>query len=140
MSNKYLITVTGTQEIGGEEETIEVITTGSYKEKDNIKIIEYNEYEDENTDKYTKTKIEIEGNKITITRTNIYTSILLLEKNERHQCHYQTEFGSVIMGVYTKDFTENLTKEGGDLYVDYQIDFFSSYITNNKFHVNIKEN
>lgn len=139
MDDKYIITVTGTQEINGESDTIEVITTGDYYEKDGHKYILYKEYDNENPEKFTKTTIDILNDKITIKRENEYTSILLLEKNERHQCHYQTEMGSVVMGVYTKDLEDKLSATGGNLTVNYQIDFFVDLISNNKFCVNIKE-
>ena len=140
MEDKYLITIIGTQEIEGEKETIEVMTTGNYEEKDGDKFIYYKEYDNENPELYTDTTVKIsKDKKVTITRKNDCESTMILEKNIRHQCHYNTPMGSIMMGVYTKDLVDCLSTKGGDMVVTYQLDFFADVMSNNEFHINIKE-
>lgn len=141
MDNKYLITVVGEQEVDGNKEKIEIITTGDYMEKDKHKYISYKEYLDDNPEHITDTLIDISPTDyIKITRTNDYKTCLLLQKGTHHQCHYTTPMGEIMMGIYTKDITDKLTKHGGDLILDYRINFYSNVVSNNKFHINIKEN
>lgn len=138
--DKYLITVIGTQEINGEKDTIEITTTGNYEEKDNKKYIYYKEYDNENPEHYTNTTIEIINDSlVNITRVNETTTKLIIEKGIRHQCIYETPMGSLMMGVYASDLVDCLSKSGGDIVITYQLDFYNDMISNNEFHINIKE-
>ena len=138
--NKYIISVVGTQVIDGEKDKIEVITTGDYTTKNGHRYIRYKEYDNENPEVYTDTIVKVEDDtKVTITRKGEHPSRLILQKEVRHQCHYSTIMGDLMMGVYTKKIDHNLTDKGGDIKVRYQLDFFCDLVSDNEFHINVKE-
>ena len=138
--NKYIISVTGIQEIDGEKDKIEVITTGDYIEKNGHRYIKYKEYDAEDPNVSLDTVVKIESdNKVSIIRMGECPSRLILEKDVRHQCHYSTVMGDLMMGVYTSAIENNLTEKGGDLTARYQLDFFADLVSDNEFHINVKE-
>ncbi|MBE6824841.1 MAG: DUF1934 domain-containing protein [Ruminococcaceae bacterium] len=140
MQKEYIITVIGTQEIDGEKDKIEVITTGDYVLKNGHRYIKYKEYDNENPSITTDTVVKVENdNKVTILRMGEHQSRLVLENGVRHQCHYHTAMGDILMGVYTSKVEHTLTDKGGDIKVKYQLDFFADLVSDNEIHINIKE-
>lgn len=138
-NNKYIISVTGIQEVDGEKDKIEVIVTGDYIEKNGHRYIKYKEYDAEDPSIVLDTVVKVEEDKVSIIRMGDRPSRLILQQGVRHQCHYQTVMGDLMMGVYTSTIENNLTKNGGDLIARYQLDFFSDLVSDNEFHINVKE-
>lgn len=138
-NNKYIISVTGIQEVDGETDKIEVIVTGDYIEKNGHRYIKYKEYDAEDPNIVLDTVVKVEDGKVSIIRMGDRPSRLILQQGVRHQCHYNTVMGDLMMGVYTSAIEDNLTDNGGDLVARYQLDFFSDLVSDNEFHINVKE-
>ena len=138
-NNKYIISVTGIQEVDGEKDKIEVIVTGDYIEKNGHRYIKYKEYDAEDPNIVLDTVVKVEDGKVSIIRMGDQPSRLILQQGVRHQCHYNTVMGDLMMGVYTSSIEDNLTDNGGDLVARYQLDFFSDLVSDNEFHINVKE-
>ena len=140
MQENYIISVVGIQEIDGEKDKIEVITTGEYIEKNGHRYIKYKEYDNDNPGVVTDTLVKIESDsKVTIIRYGEHQSRLILEKGVRHQCHYHTPMGDLMMGVYTSRVDNKLSDNGGEITVKYQLDFFADLVSDNEFHITVKE-
>ena len=138
--NNYLISVTGIQEIDGERDKIEMQTVGSYKIGNSGKTyIGYKEYDERNV--CSNNLVKIEGdNLVTIIRDGGKQMRLILEKGRRHQCHYNTIAGDLIIGVYTSIINNELTDEGGKIFVSYELDFNGEFVSKNEFCIDVKEN
>lgn len=140
MQDNYIITVTGIQEVDGEKDKIEVITTGEYILKNGHRYIKYKEYDNDNPNISIDAVVKVEnGKKVSIIRYGERQSRLILEKDVRHQCHYRTVMGDIMMGVYTSKIEHNLTDDGGDIKVKYQLDFFADLVSDNEIHINVKK-
>lgn len=140
MQDKYLISIVGIQEIDGEKDKIEVMTTGEYVLKNGHRYIKYKEYDNDNPNISTDTVVKVEGdNKVSIIRMGDHPSRLILENRTRHQCHYSTIMGDIMMGVYTSKIDNQLTDNGGQLKVKYQLDFFADLVSDNEFNITVKE-
>lgn len=138
-NNKYIISVTGVQEVDGEKDKIEVIVTGDYVIKNGHTYIKYKEYDTEDPTNVLDTVVKVEEDKVSIIRMGERPSRLILQQGVRHQCHYNTVMGDLMMGVYTSAIENNLTEKGGDLTARYQLDFFADLVSDNEFHINVKE-
>ena len=138
-NNKYIISVTGIQEVDGEKDKIEVIVTGDYMIKNGHTYIKYKEYDAEDPTHVLDTVVKVEDGKVSIIRMGDRPSRLILQQGVRHQCHYNTVMGDLMMGVYTSAIENNLTEKGGDLTARYQLDFFADLVSDNEFHINVKE-
>lgn len=131
-----LLSVIGTQKIGYDKEKIELITTGTMYKKGNEYIIDYDENEESGMSD-THTRINVNNDRVMITRLGKFNSQLLLEKGNRHLCHYNTNYGQIVLGVLTSNITNNLQK--GELSIDYSIEMNHSFTSDNKFELKVKE-
>ncbi len=88
---------------------------------------------------YTTSVIKIENeNLITLLRYGKHITRFTLEKNKRHHCQYGTEFGPILMGVFTEDIRINLLDNDGNVYTKYYIDLNSNLVSTNEINIKIK--
>jgi uncharacterized beta-barrel protein YwiB (DUF1934 family) len=64
---------------------------------------------------------------------------LIVERGVRHQCHYDTGMGDIILGVLGSSIRSSLGEKGGDLEVKYSLDVNSALASENEMYVNVKE-
>lgn len=140
MKENYLISVTGTQIIDGEKECIKLTTGGEYVTDGTKHYIRYKEYDNDNPDICFNNTVKIEGdNMVTVIRSGPAQSRLLLEKGRRHQCHYNTMFGDLTVGVFTDTVTNKLTEKGGTLQASYTLDFNAGLVSKNEIYIKVTE-
>lgn len=140
-NDNYLISVTGIQEVDGEKDKIELTTVGSYmiNSRGNT-YIGYKEYDEDNPAITSNNVVKVENdNKVTIIRNGGNQTRLILEKGRRHQCHYRTMMGDLMIGVFTDTINNSLTEKGGKLHVSYELDFNNEFISKNEFYIDVKE-
>lgn len=138
MKNNYIIDIVGKQFYQGADDIIEVTTLGTYQEKSSGKYIVYKEYDENepNDNRMSVVKIE-DNNRVTIMRTGKFKSRLILERDKRHQCHYETIAGDLMIGVFTNKMNINVNENGGVVEVGYTIDFNSDLVSENEFKITI---
>lgn len=140
MKENFLITVTGTQIIDGEKETIKLTTAGEFTFDGHKHYIRYREYDNENPGIYFDNTVEAEGSEVvTVIRKGPANSRLTLERGRRHQCHYSTMFGDLMVGVFANMIENNLTEKGGVLQASYTLDFNAGLVSKNEIHINVTE-
>ncbi len=140
-NENYLISVTGIQEVDGEKDQIELTTVGSYliNSRGNT-YIGYKEYDEDNPSITSNNVVKVErDDKVTIIRNGGQQTRLILEKGKRHQCHYRTIMGDLMIGVFTDTIKNELHDKGGKLHVSYELDFNNEFISKNEFYIDVKE-
>ena len=137
--DKYLISIVGEQKVDGDNDKIEVLTTGSYIMKNGHCFIGYKEHDEDYPDDFCNNLIKVENETVTITRKGKLRSQLMLEKGKRHQCLYQTVAGDLMIGVFTKTLENSLNEKGGTLEVSYTLDFNTDLVSENRFKVTVEE-
>ena len=139
MDDRYIINVLGTQQVDGESDSIEVITTGDYCREDGQVTVTYPEYAEEDPNIRTDTTVSFDGSKLIIERRGEMSSRLMLEKGRRHRCLYETPMGQMMIGIFTDSITADLDDAGGTIRASYQLDFNNSAVSYNEFLITIKE-
>ena len=140
MKENYLITVTGTQIIDGEKETIKLTTAGDFTFENGTWYIRYREYDNENPAVFFDNTVEVQGNDVvTVIRKGAGNSRLTLERGRRHQCHYSTMFGDLMVGVFANLIENNLTEKGGTIQASYTLDFNAGLVSKNEIHIKVTE-
>ena len=82
----------------------------------------------------------MDGNRrVTLIRNGQQRSRLILEKGKRHLCHYDTGFGTMMVGVFADRIKSDLDDSGGSLEVSYSLDINSGLKSLNEIFINIKE-
>lgn len=139
MDNNFLISIVGTQEVDGERDTVEVMTSGDLITKNGTTYISYREYNNDDPNIYSHNLIKIESDeKVTIIRKGETESRLILEKGKRHQCFYKTIAGSLLIGIFTDEVDIDLSEKGGSVALSYSIDFNNDLVSNNEFKITLK--
>jgi len=140
MKKDVLITLKGSQEyIPFEmENKIEFFTEGKYYKKGEAYFLTYKESEITGF-KGTTTTFRIQPNLLTLIRFGGVNSSLVFEEGKRHMSVYQTEEGTLMIGVFTKQMMIDIDDDGGKIYVNYYIDFENTQAVNNYFHLEIKK-
>ena len=138
MKENYLIKINGLQMQDDEKNDVTLSTRGNFVEKNGKYYIIYKESE---TTGYLgcTTTVKVEGeNKVSMTRQGPMPSQLIIEKNNRNVCHYETGYGSLALGISANYIKNNLTSEGGKVEFAYEMDLNSSSISTNTIKIDIK--
>lgn len=140
MKKEVYINIKGVQIVDTQRDTTELFTEGSfYKKNDNYYIV----YDDSETTGYkdSRTTLKIEGDdKVTVMRSGMHRSHLVVEKHNRNIGHYDAGEGcSLAVGISTKAIESTLCDDGGDVFFSYSLDINASLVSENEIYINIKE-
>ena len=106
-----------------EDDRIELMTYGSFVKKGDTYYITYKETETIGFAGCTTTiKIAEDGSRVALLRFGRANSQLLIERDRRNLCHYETEVGSLTLGVTGDGIDCKLTEKGGSAEFSYLLD------------------
>lgn len=63
---------------------------------------------------------------------------LMIERGKKHHCFYGTEFGDMMIGIYTHKIINRMTNDGGELYFKYTLDVNSTLLAENEVYMDVK--
>lgn len=133
MKQDALIKIKGIQRAGGDDDVVEMLTTGSFAREDGNYIISYEESEATGFEGAQTTLLyeEAEG-RVTLTRSGSVNTQLIVEKGKRHQCSYDMGFGSMIIGVNCTIIHSTLSEQGGQIAFAYSLDLNTALTSENQ--------
>lgn len=135
---KALIKIVGTQTADGEEDVIELTTNGTLERtKDGWELC-YHETEATGMEG-TITRLELSEGRLSLMRSGSCPSILILEKNKRHHCTYQTPYGAIDLGTYASEIRFDLDESGGELTFCYTLGFNGGISSAHNIHITVQE-
>jgi uncharacterized beta-barrel protein YwiB (DUF1934 family) len=76
---------------------------------------------------------------VVMSREGKLNSQMIFQEGRKHQFLYETPFGAATMGVITSRIQNKLSEHGGDMEIDYVIDFDHTVVGRNKFLINVRE-
>lgn len=115
----------------------EFFTVGSFSEADGVYTIKYSENAEIGYESCHVT-ITINDESVIIERSAPAPSILTVEKGKKHHCVYGTPYGDFMMGINAFEVKNDVTSDGGKLYLRYSIDINSDFVSENELNLNIK--
>jgi len=134
-----IISITGSQQYGDDyTDSVELITSGQYSFNGGESTLTYMESELTGLDG-TQTSFTVEPFGVTMLREGTLNSRMVFEEGKKHYFLYETPFGSSTMGVDTQRINNQFTENGGDMEIDYAIDFDNSFVGKNKFIIKVYE-
>ena len=138
MKKDVLISIKGVQTVDGSQDTVELITTGSFYRKNETYYIIYQETAPSTFEGY-KTTLKLEQDrKISMIRHGGEDSSLVIERGVRHQCCYDTGLGTMLIGVSGRHIENNITDEGGYVHFQYSLDVNTALASVNDIYVTVK--
>ena len=77
------------------------------------------------------------GELVNMRRTGEFDQNLTIEYSKKHHCDYDTEFGRMVLGIYTNAIVNRITENGGDLYFKYTIDANGAMLSENEVYLEV---
>ena len=141
MKKEALITITGKQNYGDDNDKIEMTTVGTIEETDDCYIIRYNEEQDPPQRPIRATlHISKDEQKVEMLKAGAYGSLLIIERSKRNLCNYGTHYGDMLMGIYGRTIENNYGEEEGTFLFGYDIDINGAVSSRNEVTINFKIN
>ena len=141
MKKEALITITGKQNYGDDNDKIEMTTVVTIEETDDCYIIRYNEEQDPPQRPIRATlHISKDEQKVEMLKAGAYGSLLIIERSKRNLCNYGTQYGDMLMGIYGRTIENNYGEEEGTFLFGYDIDINGAVSSRNEVTINFKIN
>jgi uncharacterized beta-barrel protein YwiB (DUF1934 family) len=140
MKDNVLISISGIHIYDNyTEDLLEMVTPGNYIIENGKYVITYNETEPDTSGSY-KTTVTIDPNrKITVVREGEISSHIIFEQGQKHIIYYDTEFGSMTIGVSANKINTSLTENGGDIEIDYSLEIDQAVASDNILKFNVRK-
>ncbi len=122
----------------GEDTVIELVSSGRYYEKNNIKYIVYDESEVTGMDG-VKTTIKVYPQSIVLLRTGKVSMRHQYVLGQIHEAVYETPMGSLHMTVNTHELDIDITDGIGHVHLGYDISVGGEWQFYNQLHIELQE-
>ncbi len=122
MQKNVLINVKGTQYLEGDKDVTELITTGSFYEKNNKKYILYEEVSDDSM-KVTKNTLKLSENEVELIRHGESNVNIVFKAGVSWDSYYMTPLGNMKMTFCTKELDISEEEEHISIMIKYEIQF-----------------
>lgn len=132
----YIVNITSKHIADDDDDELNLVTFGTYKEKGNKKYIIYKEYDENIPDKFKICIIKIDNeNMVTLIKNDIAQTRLILEKGKRHYSPYYTDVGCMTLGVLTNYVDFKTYKDKVVLNLKYSLEFNASLMSINEIKI-----
>ena len=139
MKQEVLITVRGTQATGDEKpETLELMTRGTMTGRNGKFAISYTETELTGTPGVVSTFLILNPQRVVLTREGPIKSRMVFVEGVKDESLYDLGFGSLLLGVYTRQIQVDLSETGGRLFIDYSVEIEQSQTSRNSYEILIE--
>ncbi|PRR80413.1 putative beta-barrel protein YwiB [Clostridium liquoris] len=138
MKKTALISVSSKQS-KKENDTIEVVTPGSFYKKENCYYVVYNETEISGMEGTTTTfKINSQDNKFSLIRIGTTSTKMEFQKSTGDISLYNTPYGTLELKIDTKELNMDINDNGGNVFVSYDMSVAGQKPQNTSLKINIK--
>lgn len=138
MEKHVLINITDNHFSEGESVSSELTTVGMLSGSGEDYSLSYLETDEEMRESKVVLTVE-EGKRIVLTRTGQYSTQMIIEKDRRYNCHYNTPYGEMMMGIFASKVESEMGSRGGNLNFRYTLDFNTGYISTVELNVKVEE-
>ena len=139
MEKEVLITVDSKMDdINGKNDAMSLVTEGKLTKENDEYVLSYEESEITGLDG-TTTVIRISNDSVTLIRHGNISAMMLFEVGKTHLTDYQTEYGTVMLGVRAQKVNIDINDNGGSISVDYVLEYNRAYGGRNSINVKVKE-
>ena len=137
---EVLIDIKGTQRTDGDEDVVELTTVGKMNTVNGKTYLQYDVCTESEADGVNcLIKIDHKDNSVVMQRSGAYNSRMYIKKGQRHTCHYETVGGVLTMGIFGESIKDEMTADGGRLYMSYTIDVNYGMLSRNSVEIKVKE-
>ena len=136
MLKKCKIKITEKQYDDEQPRAIEITTTGTFRGTPGDYVLRFDEIFSE--DIKSQTVITVRGGtNVSIVRHGDITTEITVEKGQRHNCHYLTPYGEMLLGISAQTVDDGVTENGGILRLVYSVDFYANLETVKEMEIEV---
>lgn len=134
---RAVINIKAVQRAEGHEDTLKMTSVGSFEKTEKGWKIDYVEIDEDNTQ--TDVTVTTDADTVCVIRKRgSIRSVLVVQKDKLHQCVYETEYGTLMMGIFGRKILYNIDSSGGFLKLVYAVDINGVYSSENEIGLRIK--
>ena len=137
MKKDVLVTIKDSHITDDNKESYEMTTRGTFAGNESEYIIEYDEQYDALKGCHTTLTVR-DGKCVSIVRTGAYPSELVIERGKRHNCQYNTPYGSMLIGIAAQKVNSDIVDGKGSLELKYTIDFYGGVANQTEMTISIE--
>jgi uncharacterized beta-barrel protein YwiB (DUF1934 family) len=138
LEKEVLITVNSKMDdSAGKQDAMSFVTEGKLTRDNGEYTLSYEESEITGLNG-TTTILKVSDQSVTLIRHGNISAMMLFEVGKTHLTDYNTEYGSVMLGVTAKKVDVNLNEGGGHIHVDYILEYNRSYGGRNSIQVEVQ--
>lgn len=138
MKQNVLLTIRGQQKYAdAEPETIELVTEGTMEQRSNGWDLSYEE-SDLTGLQGVLTTFRIRPGQVLLDRTGQLHSQMVFQEGKTHESLYQMEFGALLISVCATRVRWDISPEGGELEIIYNIAIEESAAGTISYHISIQ--
>ena len=136
--NNVKVSIKGMQTQDDDTNDVELFTEGQFEKDGDKYILIYKESEMTGFEG-TTTTVEIENERVSIIRSGNVSNQMIFLKGKKTTSYYNTQFGSLVIGVMADKMDVDITDEGGKIDISYILDINEEFIGQNNVHIDIKK-
>lgn len=136
--NNVKVSIKGMQTQDDDTNDVELFTEGQFEKNGDKYILIYKESEMTGFEG-TTTTVEIENERVSIIRSGNVSNQMIFLKGKKTTSYYNTQFGSLVIGVMADKMDVDITDEGGKIDISYILDINEEFIGQNNVHIDIKK-
>ena len=137
MTRDVVISISGAQFSEGDQEDVELITTGDYFLKNGKHYIIYDEIEEDGQDVICNT-IKVLPDSIDIIKKGNVSAHMVFERNKKNLACYMTPFGELMVGIDTSDIRVEEEEQLLRVNVDYSLDINYEHVSDCSITVSVR--
>ncbi len=136
-----LLRVKGIQsEPNSEPEVIELLTHGTISQQgEGLFRLSYEETSMTGLEG-TQTTFEVAPDSVSLRRSGTFNSHMLFQLGCPHHTQYETPYGAIAMNIRTLRLHSTLTQQGGELELEYAIEYDHGHVGDHAFHITVSPN
>lgn len=139
MNKNVIISVKGTQSSPDSDTNIlELVTEGKYYKKGDSYFVTYKESEVTGMSG-TTTTLKVSDGRVILMRFGSVNSQFIFEEGRKHMSYYDTAYGAFTIGVLANRVDIDVDDQGGEIWVDYQLEIDNNKSGENDFYMMIRE-
>ena len=130
MTQKVTLTIRGIQSNQGGEgsEQIETVSQGDYFKRNGKHYVIFEESV-EGIDDKVKSKLKFDADTVEVSRSGPMNSHMVFQENKKNLTGYNTPFGQILMGIYTKKIQITEQEDQITVDVDYSLDADDAFLS-----------
>jgi len=120
-----------------DDDAFELMTDGVYQRHNGVSTFTYAESMLTGQDGMLTT-FDVEQDRVILKRGDGLSGDMIFSENQKQHFLYDTPFGSVMLGIDTHRITKNMSDDGGNLEIRYDIEVDNVSVSQNLFKIKIR--